>query len=126
MRLYRLIKFVFMITVVALIYIHMQMRIFDLAYQAKFKEKHIRKFIEDNGQVTYSILSMKSSHHIGDKVLKEDSKWQFADGSHIMRVPMPSALAKKEKTLHEERAEKTQALLSLISFKSQAEAKPQD
>ena len=56
MRLLKLIRMMTVVTILALIYIHMQMNIFALAYQGKKKEKQITKIKEMNGALTYNIL----------------------------------------------------------------------
>ena len=50
MQLWRFIKFMFGLTILALIYIHMQMNIFSLAYDGKQKEQNIVRLKEQNGR----------------------------------------------------------------------------
>ena len=42
-------------------------------YRPESKEKEIRKLIEANGNILYTILSLKSANHLGIKLLTEDS-----------------------------------------------------
>ena len=123
MRLIKFLQIAMMATVLSLIYIHMQMQIFTLAYQGKYKEKNMKKIIEDNGYLTYSILTLKSSSHLGGKMLAENSSMQFADPQSIVEVTMPQAKTKSKLVSKKQKIEKSNALLSFISLKSQAEAK---
>ena len=124
MRLSRFLKFIIAGTILALIYTQMQMQIFTLAYRGKFKEKQIRKLIEENGNVTYSILTLKSSSHLGGKMLSEESVMEFAGPRDVVELTMPRTFMPKEQLKKPERSEKpSSSLLSLISLKSeQAEA----
>ena len=90
------IKVMGFITVMALLYLHMQMKIYDLAYQAKMREHQIQKLKDDNGVVTYHILALKSANHIGQKLLSQESAMQFVSNdrvyelaSHQQNVPRP-------------------------------------
>lgn len=74
------------ITVLSLGYIHVQMKIFDLAYQAKRKEHQIQKLKDENGINTYHILSLKSASHIGEKLLAQDSEMQFISNDKVYEL----------------------------------------
>ena len=127
MRFSRFLKFTVMGTILALIYIQMQMQIIKLAYQGKFKEKQIKKLIEENGHVTYSILTMKSSDHLGGRLLAENSDMEFAGPKQVVKLAMPDQMLKKTQPAKvEKKADRANALLSLISLRSQAEARPQE
>ncbi len=113
------------LTSFSLIYIHLQMKIFDLAYQGKIKEKEIRNLIDEISNETYNILNLKSSNHLGDKLLGEQSRLQFMDNSMIVKIPMPQPA---QQTINSELSkipEKQATFFAgLFSLKSQAEAKP--
>lgn len=74
------------ITLLSLIYIHVQMKIYDLAYQAKRKEHQIQKLRDENGMNTYHILSLKSVSHIGEKLLDQDSQMQFISNDKVYEL----------------------------------------
>ncbi|MCK5178691.1 MAG: hypothetical protein KAR32_04110, partial [Candidatus Omnitrophica bacterium] len=65
MHLCKFLKFMGVVIVLALTYIHMQMQIVDLAYRGNNKEQQIRTLIEENGNTTYKILMLKSANHLG-------------------------------------------------------------
>jgi hypothetical protein len=86
MQLGKWIKFMGFLTVMALCYLHMQMKIYALAYQAKTKEHEIQKLKDDNGVMTYHILSLKSANHIGQKLLSQESDMQFVSNDRVYQV----------------------------------------
>jgi len=86
MQLWRFIKFVSGLTVVALIYIHMQMNIFSLAYDGKQKEDHILRLREQNGRVANNIFELKSADYLGRKLLQGNAGLKFCDQAHVVRV----------------------------------------
>ena len=85
------------LTALALVYIHMQMQIIDLAYRGKAKENQIRKLVEQNGNMSYTILTLKSANNLGYKMLAENSDMQFADQGDIVRIATPRDQKKLKK-----------------------------
>ncbi len=127
MKLSHFFKLVVGVTFLSLIYIHMQMKIFDLAYQVKKREQLIRKLNENHGNLTYNTLKLKSAHNLGYKLLAEDSSMQFLDNSQIVKIESPQRLARTENIALSSTAKKrTNPILSFLSLRSQAEAKPQE
>ena len=91
------------ITVLSLIYIHVQMKIYDLAYQAKRKEHQIQKLKDENGMNTYHILSLKSVSHIGEKLLAQESQMQFISNDKVYELassqqPVNTMISKTNKS----------------------------
>jgi len=116
-----------LITLLALVYIHMQMQIVDLAYQENADEMKIRGLIEENGNLTYKILSLKSVNHLGIKMLEEDSYMDFVGPENIMHISLSEGLIKED---HPERQlsskRKKGNLFGLFFPEHQAEARTQD
>ena len=125
MKLSQFFKLVVAVTFLSLIYIHMQMKIFDLAYQAKKREQLVRKLNEVHGNLTYNILKLKSAHNLGYKLLAENSNMQFLDNSQIVKIETPR-LVKTESVALSAAKRKANPILSFLSLRSQAEAKPQE
>ena len=125
MKISKFFKGMVMVTSLSLIYIHMQMQIFDLAYQAKKKEQFIKKLSEENGNLNYNILKLKSSHNLGSKLLSEKSDMRFMDNTQVVRLesPLPARTSNVVVAAVEKRIN---PILSFLSLKSQAEAKPQE
>ena len=127
MRLVNLLKLMCMLVVVALVYIHMQMRIIDLAYDGKKKENQVRHLIEENGSLTYAILSLKSSRNLGKRLLSESNGMQFVDPSNVLQISAPSKIYTIDDVERRMATEETShALLDILSFGTEAEAGGRD
>lgn len=126
MKFIKFLTTVMFITALALVYIHLQMRIIDLAYQGKTKENKIRELINENNTISYSILSMKSANHIGDKMLDEDSDMRFVDPAQIVHVLTPDQIIEESYAeVQSNDQQKSNIFISLLSMGAQAEAKTQ-
>lgn len=126
MKLSKFFQLLFVITALSLIYIHMQMQIFSLAYQGKRKEKEIISISEDNGLLTYNILHLTSSHNLGDKLLNEESTLQFCDNDQVIQLVTADKI-NAQQTIEEGKQKKpTNPLLSFLSLRSHAEAQAQE
>ena len=113
------------VTAVALVYIQMQVKIYDLAYQGKNREKEIFKLIDDSGHVTYNIAKLKSSSSLGERFLAKNSDIDFLDSQHIVQLKVPTQLAVNKFPTRDSVFKRTAGLLaSVFSLKSVAEAKP--
>jgi len=123
MRLSQLMKWIGFFTFIALIYIHMQMKIIHLAYQGKNKEKTIRTLLEDNGYLTYKILIMKSASNLGIKLLSEKSKMDFVDPNNVMFMSAPEDTTEEVAVSADlQEQDKPNSFMSILSFGAQAEA----
>lgn len=108
------------VTSVALVYIHLQMQIVDLAYQGQAKEVKIKELTDRNGNTFYDISKLKSANHLGGVLLSKNSKMQFAGRDDIILL----ADARENPGLDQAPAQrKPNAFLSLLSFATQAEAR---
>jgi hypothetical protein len=117
-------KWIGFFTLVALVYIHMQMNIISLAYQGKNKEKTIRGLSEDNGYLTYSILTLKSANNIGGRLLNEESDLKFIDPENVEFLPTSAEMTDEEIIpMARMEREKVNFFVNFLSFGAQAEAK---
>ncbi len=82
-------------TITALIYTHMQMKIVDLAYKGKDKEKRIHELSDTNGVLTHQILTLKSANNLGNQLLEKDGKLQFMGNDRVMTLKAPSAAIRR-------------------------------
>ena len=126
MSLARLLKWIGLFTFIALVYIHMQMKIIHLAYQGKTKEQTIRHLRDANGYLTYDILSLKSANHLGVRMLSDDSKMEFIDSSDIMFISTPTDMIEDQyqaESVARLKKQKTNPFMSFLNFGTQAEAK---
>src|SRR5208282_4415453 len=74
------------VTIMALFYIHTQMRIFELSYNGKDKEKIIHELNDSNGALSHQILTLKSANNLGNQLLDHDNSLQFMDQERVMTV----------------------------------------
>lgn len=128
MKISKFLKGMLMVTALSLVYIHMQMQIFDLAYQAKRKEQFMKRLMEDQGNMTYEILKLKSSHNLGQHMLSDKTAMRFVDNSQIVRLESRQALPAQSAVAlpPNESRQRTNPILSFLSLRSQAEAKSQE
>ena len=122
MNLARFIKCAASLTFVLLVYIHLQMQIVDLAYQGQVKEAKIKDLVDKNGNTFYAISKLKSAHHLGGKLLAENSNMQFAGPDNIIYASAKS-LQKKDSQPQLQARKNTNIVVNLLSFATQAEAK---
>ena len=108
-------------TIMSLLYIHMQMKIFELAYKGKDKEKIIHELADTNGTLTHQILTLKSANNLGNQLLEKENSLQFMSRDHVMTVVTTAA-----SNLHRLPAPKARAenpVWNLFSFLGAQEAK---
>lgn len=120
MSLAKFTKYTVAITFVAIVYIHLQMQIVDLAYQGQAKEAKIKDLVDRNGNTFYAISKLKSANHLGGVLLSKDSKMQFAGREDIIMIAGAETASDAG---HVQAPGKPNALLSLLSFATQAEAR---
>ncbi|MCK5012388.1 MAG: hypothetical protein KAS66_01075 [Candidatus Omnitrophica bacterium] len=124
MQLCKFFKVMSIVIVLALTYIHMQMQIVDLAYRGNKKEQQIKRLVEENGNMTYKILILKSANHLGVAMLEENPDMQFADAHDVVQIAAPKELLMEDQLNEQSKlAKRTNPLLSLLSFGIEAEAK---
>ena len=109
-------------TVLALVYIHMQMNIINLAYQGRNKEKAIRSLKEENGYLTYTILSLKSANNLGVKLLSKESGMDFIDRENIVVFNTTENAGTATVAMAGKPRERNNLFVSLLSLGAQAEA----
>ena len=116
MRLAKFFKWIFIVNILALIYIHMQMNIYDLAYQRTAKEREIKKLTETKGDVTHKILTLTSAQHLGSNVLEKNKDMKFARSEQIMEVSVSEEAALKTSLAQKSPPAQSNLLLSLLSL----------
>ena len=107
-------------TIMALLYIHMEMKIFELAYNGKDKEKIIHELNDSNGALSHQILTLKSANHLGNQLLDRDNSLQFMDNERVMTV---AASAGATQHLGQPKVKVENPVWNLFSFLGAQEAK---
>jgi len=115
-----------MITIFALIYVQMQVTIYDLAYQGKTKEDQALRLVDRNTQTTLNIARLKSARSLGDWFSEKNSEIDFVNENNIVKVKVSSGdrdhvhIASVSKMGHN----RMNLLARFFSLKSIAEAQP--
>jgi cell division protein FtsL len=113
-------KFAAFVTIIALLYIHMQMKIFELSYNGKDKEKIIHELNDTNGALSHQILTLESANNLGTQLLDHDNNnLQFMDNQRVMTVRTTGAM----QHLAEPKAKIVNPVWNLFSFLGAQEAK---
>jgi len=113
------------VTVIALIYIHMQMQIFDLAYKGSSKEKQMHELRDRNGLLTHQILTLKSSNSLGNRLLEKNSNLEFMSNNNVLTLKGPKvAISQSSSVPIKSKGEGT--MWNFLSFLTPQEAKAWD
>ena len=126
MRFFVFLKVMFVLTIVSLMYINMQMKIIDLAYQGTKKENYMDSLVEKNGNLTYAISTLKSSSHIGLKMLSGGlADMQFVNPDNVLHILMPIEM--REETLKQSKklqmvSDNVKSIFNILSFGKEAQA----
>ena len=112
-------------TITALIYIHMQMQIVELAYKGKDKEKRVHELLDNNGALTHQILTLKSADNLGRQLLEKDEGLQFMGNDKVMTMSGPAKGALLRPS-DRPKVKTESPLWNILSFLSPQEAKAWD
>jgi hypothetical protein len=124
MTLLRFTKVMILGTILAVVYIHMQMQIIQLAYVGKAKEKRIKKMVEENDNLIHDILVLKSASHLGTEMFTEKSKMKFVGPDNIVKLQAPEdILAYRVAQNSKKEDQDFSNVLSFLSMGGNAEAK---
>ena len=123
MSICRFCKFLCLVTILAVGYVHLQMTIIDMAYKGRSKQEAIRSLREKNDYLTYHILSLKSSNNLGEKLLFNDKDLQFTDPKDVVELSMSSDLLAEALLSPSIVEEKSNSFLSFLGLGAQAEAR---
>ena len=113
-------KIVSFATIMALLYIHMQTKIFELSYNGKDKEKIIHELNDSNGALSHQILTLKSANSLGNQLLDRDNSLQFMDNQRVMTVRTTAGAMQH---LTQPKAKVVDPVWHLFSFLGAQEAK---
>lgn len=83
-------KGIVFLTFMALIYIHMQMRIYELAYKGKDKQNRIHELSDTSGRLSHDILALKSAQHLGNTLMDKEGAMKFMGQDNVMTYTLPS------------------------------------
>ncbi len=120
-------KWMAFLTVTALLYTHMQMQIFDLAYKAKIKEKFVHQLKDDNGILTHQILTLKSANNLGEKLLDKNDGLMFMGHDRVLTIKQSGSARKPQAPVVVDQAAPKPGIFSnVLSLLSPREASARD
>ena len=108
------------ITIMALLYITMQTKIFELSYKGKAKEKIIHELNDSNGALSHQILTLESANNLGSRLLDRDNSLQFMDNQRVMKVSTPPGTVQR---VIQPKTKVVNPVWNLFSFLGAQEAK---
>ncbi|HOX54517.1 MAG: hypothetical protein PHI86_01365 [Candidatus Omnitrophica bacterium] len=94
MRLSRFFVILILVTMISLLYVQMQVAIFQSAYAASDKESQVRDLLDTKTVLVYNINRLESAQNIGNKVLCSKTDLQFTAEDQIASLKLPAQLAK--------------------------------
>lgn len=124
MKLSRFICLIVFITLICVIYVGLQVQIFELAYVGKKREADFREQLDRKSTLMYNISSLESAQNIGASLLSRDQDLQFSDKSQIAKIDLPIQLASSFEKEQKLENKKPNFLSTFFSLKAEAQAKP--
>lgn len=114
------------ITIFALVYIQMQVTIYDLAYQGKAREDKVTKLADSNNARALNIAKLRSAQSLGDWFFLKNTDSDFVNQKHIVQVKASAQEIRKiNPSAKPKRTFDPVGLLARVfSLKSVAEAEP--
>lgn len=115
-------KLMSFVTVIALIYTHMQMQIFELAYKGSRREKQMHELRDRHGILTHQILTLKSSNNLGNRLLEKNSDLEFIGNNNVLTLKGPE-VAMKQTSSKPIISKNENVMWNFLSFLTPQEAK---
>ncbi|MDP3142653.1 MAG: hypothetical protein Q8N14_01715 [Candidatus Omnitrophota bacterium] len=125
MRLVKFIPVVGLVTIIALIYVQLQVQIYEYAYKGKRKEIALKELLDRKSNTMYNINSLESVQYLGTRLLSQDYNLQFAGKEQVVKLTVPMQLAESiNPAFNRPENRRVNLLANLFTLKSQAEARP--
>ena len=124
MRLSRFILLVAFVTLTCIIYVQLQVQIFEFAYNGKKKEVAFKELLDRKNTLMYNVFWLESAQNIGTSLLSRDVNLQFSEKSQLASIDLPLQLAGSFTTEPKIETKRQNFLISFFSLKSEAQAKP--
>lgn len=124
MKLSRFICLIAFITLTCIIYVQLQVQIFEFAYTGKKRELACKDLLDRKSTLMYNISQLESAQNIGNSLLSRDQNLQFSDRSQIAKIDLPIQLASGFNREAKLENRKPSFLSNLFSLKAEAQARP--
>jgi len=89
MRLRYFILTLTIVTLFSLAYTWQQIEIIKLAYQENHKNKIYKELLDINHSLRYNLISLKSSSHLGGRLLVDDKKFEIPRKTQVKVLALP-------------------------------------
>ncbi|MEK6564693.1 MAG: hypothetical protein AABZ65_06670 [Candidatus Omnitrophota bacterium] len=89
MRLRYFISGLITVVVLSLFYVGQQTEVIKLAYQANKINKLRKELLDRNHHLRYNLISLKSSYHLGGKLLSENTNFEIPKQSQMVSLALP-------------------------------------
>lgn len=80
-------------TALALCYTWQQIEVIRLAYQQNRKNKTYKELLDSNYYLRYNLVNLKSSSHLGNILLAENTVFEIPRESQVRRLLLPKSIA---------------------------------
>lgn len=77
------------LTVLSLFYVGQQTEVIKLAYRANKINKQHKELLDRNRYLRYNLISLKSSYHLGGKLLSENTGFEIPRQSRMISLASP-------------------------------------
>ena len=124
MKLPKFILFLAFITLTCIIYVQLQVQIFELAYNGKRKEIAFKELLDRKSTLMYNIFWLESAQNIGQSLLSRDTNLQFSEKSQIAKIDLPIRLAGSFTNELRIENKRPNFLANFFSLKAEAQARP--
>ena len=114
------------ITIFALIYVQMQVSIYDLAYQGKSREDQVERLVDRNTDTMLNIARLKSARSVGNWFSEKNTEVVFVSQNNIVEVKSSSVHVENIRlaSIPKNMQNTMNLLTQFFSLRSIAEAKP--
>lgn len=97
MRLKYFIIILFTVTLLSLFYAWQQVSIIKLAYEENNKAAVYKEFLDRNRNLRYNLIKLKSSYHLGNKLLDDNTDFEIPKRSQTLTLASPKQNATADK-----------------------------
>jgi len=118
MRASRFLLIIFIVTAIALLYVHQQSRIFDLAYSSGKKQAVMKELLDTNNILRYNLNVISSLSYLDKKLFSKDADFEMPNGEQLVRLTS----AQEQIGLTQELKKRNNLLAILFGTEKQAQA----
>jgi len=119
MRTPKLLLVIFMVTLISVVYVYQQSRIFDLAYSSSKKQTVMKDLLDANNILRYNLNVISSLSYLDKKLFSRNADFEMPNSEQLVRLTS----ARERIGLTQELKKRNNLLAILFGIEKQAEAK---